>query len=269
MFPISQKSRREKHVCNWAFAYWFYTNTFLGEQISRCPHLLHVGENCDVSADGEIWLWLPYALGVGPAEESSHYKSDGRKPSVEGYFLGWFLATPDFIPGANFLQMRERERVNSYLIRIAEQCMDLSIHMWFWCRSSLRELYSTACVASFGDWPRLYLFPILIVRRCNIGNKYRSAYLLTVLAIYSTHVTATGSSVLLHERKAVRWRHVMQPQHCWQIPCWVAPVRQQCSTFPLVQVYLFAVVLHIMCSEVQVSHSRIVCGCALFMHEQV
>ena len=80
--------------------------------------------------------------------------------------------------------------------------------------------------------------------KVQLGNMYRSAYLLTVLAIYSTHVTATGRSVLLHERKAVRWRHVMQPQHCWQIPGWVAPVRQQCSTFPLVQVYLFAVVLH-------------------------
>ena len=28
--------------------------------------------------------------------------------------------------------------------------------------------------------------------------------LLTVLPMYSTHVTATGRSVLLHERKAVR-----------------------------------------------------------------
>ena len=46
---------------------------------------------------------------------------------------------------------------------------------------------------------------------------------------------ATGRSVLLHERKAVRWRHVMQPEHRGQIPSWVAPARQQCSTFPLVQ----------------------------------
>ena len=32
-------------------------------------------------------------------------------------------------------------------------------------------------------------------------GKYHSAHLLTVLPIYSTHVTATGRSVLLHEGK--------------------------------------------------------------------
>ena len=37
-------------------------------------------------------------------------------------------------------------------------------------------------------------------------NRLYGSYtrLLTVLAICTTHVTATGSSVLLHERKAVR-----------------------------------------------------------------
>ena len=62
-------------------------------------------------------------------------------------------------------------------------------------------------------------------------GKHRSAHLLTVLTMYSTHVTATGRSVLLHERKAVR---VMQPEHRGEIPSWVAPARQQCPTFPLV-----------------------------------
>ena len=45
------------------------------------------------SADGEMST-------VGPAEESSHYKHNGRKPSVEDYFRGWFLATPYFTPNA-------------------------------------------------------------------------------------------------------------------------------------------------------------------------
>ena len=43
--------------------------------------------------------------GEGESGTSSHYKSKGRKPSLEDYFHGWFLATPDFIPGASFLQM--------------------------------------------------------------------------------------------------------------------------------------------------------------------
>ena len=72
-------------------------------------------------------------------------------------------------------------------------------------------------------------------------GKHRSAHLLTVLTMYSTHVTATGRSVLLHERKAVRWRHVMQPEHRGKIPSWVAPARRQCSTFPLVIIIIIMV----------------------------
>ena len=51
--------------------------------------------------------------------------------------------------------------------------------------------------------------------------------------MYNTHVTATGASVLLHERKTVRLTARYAAEHHGQIPLPLA-ARQQCSTFPLV-----------------------------------
>ena len=42
--------------------------------------------------EGLFLQHLPF-YPVGPAEESSHYKHNGRKPSVEEAFHRWFLAS--------------------------------------------------------------------------------------------------------------------------------------------------------------------------------
>ena len=56
-----------------------------------------------------------------------------------------------------------RRRVSAHARLCTRFLLIFSRHM----RRSAREL-STAFAADFGDWPRFYLFPIFMVRRCNL-----------------------------------------------------------------------------------------------------
>ena len=77
------------------------------------------------------------------------------------------------------------------------------------------------------------LVHVLLHASCLVDHDWRLQYQYRLptcsrfCQMYNTHITATGRSVLLLERKAVRWRHVIQPgQILGKIPSWVAPARE-------------------------------------------